>query len=538
MVSQLFGGVGLFLLGVFLMTDGLKTAAGDALRRMLGRLAGRPVKAFMSGAGIAAVAQSSSATTLATIGFVSAGILTFPQAVGIVMGATLGTTTTGWLVAFVGLNFGIGKIAFPLVGLAAIARIVSHGRKAAFALAVAGFGLMFVGIHTLQTGMMGLSKSFLPEMLPEGTFAARILLVGFGILLTVIVQSSAAAVATALAAFQTGMLDLEQGASFIIGASIGTTSTSVLAAIGATTAAKRTALAHILFSVAAGVLAFFLIPPFVWSVRNAELGVGFEFGPATLPMFHSTFTLLAALLLLPGVKGFSRMVERLVPEQGPMLTRHLDASVAEVPEVAVEAVRRSLKDVAAELLIEVERGLSSGLPRGLDRLDVVRAALKETRRFLATVASSASTPDQNNTRVSIIHALDHLRELEIMLRDRFNPKRLETTRLLEPKRTVLDLVETATVALRQPASLVEMDKLRSLSFALAEYRRTGRSALLADSACGATAPDEALHTLDGLRWLDTVAYHSWRSLYHLMAGPREIAEEEGPDRDPREFIND
>src|SRR5688572_28033553 len=145
LISQLFGGIGLFLLGVFLMTDGLKTAGGEALRRILVKFTGRPYIALVTGTGMTVLVQSSSATTLAVIGFVSAGILTFSQAIGLVIGATLGTTSTGWLVSLVGLKFGIGKLAFPLIGLGAMVRLVTHGRNAALALAVAGFGLMFVG---------------------------------------------------------------------------------------------------------------------------------------------------------------------------------------------------------------------------------------------------------------------------------------------------------------------------------------------------------------------------------------------------------
>jgi phosphate:Na+ symporter len=205
LISQLFGGIGLFLLGVFLLTDGLKTAGGEVLRRILVKFTGRPFTAFISGTGLTVLVQSSSATTLATIGFVSAGILSFSQAIGLVIGATLGTTSTGWLVALVGLKFGIGKLAFPLVGLGAMARLVTHGRKAALALSVAGFGLMFVGIDSLQTGMAGLSGSFSTDQLPHGTFFGRALLVVIGIVLTVIMQSSAAAVATTLAAFHSGL---------------------------------------------------------------------------------------------------------------------------------------------------------------------------------------------------------------------------------------------------------------------------------------------------------------------------------------------
>lgn len=540
MVSQLLGGIGLFLLGVFLLSDGLKTAAGDTLRRILVRFTGRPSTAFVSGAGITVLAQSSSAPTLATIGFVSAGILTFSQAIGIVMGASLGTTSTGWLISLVGMKFGIGKFAFPLVGLGALARLISHGRNAAIALAVAGFGLMFVGIDILQSGMVSLSESFSPNSLPHGTLTGRVLLVGIGIVLTVITQSSAAAVATTLAAFHTGMIDLEQGTSLIIGASIGTTSTSALATIGATTPAKRTALAHILFSVAAGAFAFMILPVFVWGVRNAEQGLGFPFGAVVLAAFHSGFTLLAALLILPGVKRFSTIVERLVPQRGPALTRHLDSSLVELPEVAIEAVRRTLREVSAEILDEIERGLGgSAIPSRPDWIDVVLAALKETRRFLGTISFSTSGPDQLNARVSIIHALDHLNQLAVVVKNNFKPSLLnDEQRLQQPKRTVLEMVETAAVSLRRQTPSPEREQLQRLSLALAEHRRTERAALLEESAQGTVEPGRALHTLDGLRWLDAVGYHTWRATHHLSAEAHKAGDDGEDARNQEEFRAD
>jgi len=525
MVSELLGGAGLFLLGVFLMTDGLKTAAGDTLRRMLVRFTGRPATAFLSGAGITVLAQSSSATTLATIGFVSAGVLTFSQAIGVVIGASLGTTSTGWLVALVGLKFGIGKLAFPLVGLGAMARLVSHGRNAALALAVAGFGLMFVGIDILQTGMVHLSASFSPDRLPQGTFLGRGLLVVIGIVLTILTQSSAAAVAMTLAAFHAGTIDLEQGTSLIIGASIGTTSTSALAAIGGTTPARRTALAHILFSLAAGVLAFLLVPLFVSGVRQAEQTLELPFGVVILAAFHSGFTLLAALLVLPGVKRFSALIERLVPERGPALTRHLDSSLIEIPEVAIEAVRRTLMEVAAEILDEIDRRLRGAIPVTPDRTDAALAALKETRRFLGQISFPASHPDQLNTRVSMIHALDHLNQLAGVVKSNFDPALLNgDQRLQEPKHSVLEMVVAAAASLRRQAPAPERDKLQRLSLALAERRRTERAALLEESAHGTVAPGQALHTLDGLRWLDAVGYHTWRALHHLSTDTSEADE--------------
>ncbi len=123
MIGTLAGGIGLFLLGMIRLTEGLKSAAGDALRRVLTRLTGGPIKVLLSGAAVTALVQSSSATTLTTIGFVSAGLLTFPQAAGVIFGANLGTTSTGWLVSVIGLKLQMGAPALPLVGAHRLQRV-------------------------------------------------------------------------------------------------------------------------------------------------------------------------------------------------------------------------------------------------------------------------------------------------------------------------------------------------------------------------------------------------------------------------------
>jgi len=240
----MLGGIGLFLLGMILMTDGLKTAAGNALRKALARFTGGPLSALLSGATLTALVQSSSATTLATIGFVSAGILTFEQAVGVVFGANLGTTSTGWLVSLLGFKVSIAAFALPMVGAGALANLLGRGRWRAAGLAVAGFGLIFVGIDQLQVGMAGLATRLDPSMLPGDNLAGRLALVGLGVLMTVVMQSSSAAVATTLAALHAGTIGLDHAAALVIGQNVGTTVTAGLAAIGASTAARRTALAH------------------------------------------------------------------------------------------------------------------------------------------------------------------------------------------------------------------------------------------------------------------------------------------------------
>jgi phosphate:Na+ symporter len=130
LISLVLGGVGIFLIGMILLTEGLKAAAGGALRAILARFTRGPGSAFLSGAGVTALVQSSSATTLTTIGFVSAGLLTFPQAVGVLLGANVGTTSTGWLVSVLGLKVQVSLVALPAVGLGALLRLLAKGRGA------------------------------------------------------------------------------------------------------------------------------------------------------------------------------------------------------------------------------------------------------------------------------------------------------------------------------------------------------------------------------------------------------------------------
>ncbi|MDL5056917.1 Na/Pi symporter [Geitlerinema calcuttense] len=153
MIFKLAGGIGIFLVGMLLLTDGLKAFAGDSLKKTLVRFTGAPWKAFMSGTIITALVQSSSATTVTVIGFVSAGLLTFPQALGVVFGASLGTTSTGWLVSALGLKVSIGYYVLPLIGVGALMRLLARGRWRVLGMALAGFGLIFVGIESLQAGM-------------------------------------------------------------------------------------------------------------------------------------------------------------------------------------------------------------------------------------------------------------------------------------------------------------------------------------------------------------------------------------------------
>lgn len=516
MLTQLLGGIGLFLLGMLLLTDGLKAAAGAALKRALMRFTGRPAVAFLSGLTITAMVQSSSATTLATIGFVSAGLLSFAQAIGIVIGGSVGTTTTGWFVSLLGLKLSMGAVAMPLVGAGALMRLVLKGRPSAVGLAIAGFGLIFVGIDTLQGGMMALANHVQPGALPAPTFAGRLLLVLAGVVMTVIMQASSAAVATTITAFHAGTLDLDQALSLVIGASIGTTVTAALASIGASVSARRTAVAHILFNAFAGTLGFLIQPLFTLAVRRLGTGGAQEPGAVSLAVFHTTFSLLGAVFVLPLVPQFVRLVRQLVRERGPVLTRHLDASLEQIPEVAVEAIRRTLIECARELLGGVQRRLEGTGVRGTEALVPLQIALREVRSFLGRVPPFAPPAGRSSPRLAVVHALDHLDQLEFDLANApLLPAGAAAARLAPVRERLTMLLAEALNRLNNTAGAASTETVHNLATEVAEMRRTGREAILAETAHGDLSPEMASAVLDAVRWMDSAAYHTWRIVHHL-----------------------
>jgi phosphate:Na+ symporter len=519
-LSQILGGIGLFLLGMVLLTDGLKAVAGDSLRIVLSRFTGGPVRAFGTGLGLTCLVQSSSATVLATIGFVSAGLITFPQAIGVVLGAAVGTTSTGWIVSLLGLKFSVSVIAFPLVGLGALARLLSGGKMASAGLALAGFGLIFIGIDVLRAGMEGMGSLLDPARFGGDALLTSLLLVAIGVGMTVVMQSSSAAVVMTLAAFDAGTISLDQGGALVIGQSMGTAVTAAIATIGASVPARRTAMSHIIFNIMAGLVAFGMLPVFLFAARAYWNGL--EVPPVALAGYHTAFTLLTALAVLPFAGRYSRLVTRVVRERGPVLTQRLDPTVRNVPEVAVEAARRTLMDIT-QVVAEAVRGSVSGAGDGggrRARLDAAEAAMVELRQFLTGIGSKSETENAHRVLESSLHAMDHLSRLVGVLRQRPHPSSGPHF-----DRAIAGLT---TLSLDVERWLSEGDgpappQIEAIARDLAELRRRQRIVTLQQTAEGRAGPGEALVSLDAMRWLDRIGYHLWRIVHHLQMPPPHVA---------------
>lgn len=359
-IGSFMGGVGLFLLGMRLMTDGLKLAAGPALRHILGQWTRTPLRGLFSGIFITSLVQSSSAVTVATIGFVNAGLLTLAQSVGVIYGSNIGTTMTGWLVALVGFNVNIKALALPLIGIGVGLRFTgAHSRRGALGEALTGFGLFFIGVDVLKGAFEGVGGALPLEEMANSGWLGSLLFVGIGFMLTLLMQSSSAAMAVILTATAGGLVPLATAAAAVIGANVGTTSTAALSVIGATPNAKRVAAAHVLFNLLAGMVAILILPFMLQLTALAGTWAGLESTPAVvLALFHTVFNLLGVLLMWPLTSGMVHFLEGRFRTMEEDLSRpqYLDKNVVATPTLALDALALELARIGG-----IARGMAKGV---------------------------------------------------------------------------------------------------------------------------------------------------------------------------------
>ncbi len=530
----ILGGVGLFLLGMTVMTDGLKALTGSALRTVLGKAVATPVSGAFWGAIVTLLVQSSSAVTMTTIGLVSAGLLTFPQGLGLVFGANVGTTGTGWLVALIGVRVSLSAYALPMIFAGALARLLGGARIAAAGGAIAGFALVLYGLTTLQQGMGGLAESLHPSDLPavlgapgvgwgDGSIGLLTLIV-VGLVMTAVMQSSTAAIAVTISAYFAGAVGLEQGAALIIGQNIGTATSSALAAIGASTTAKRLALAYVLFKVIAALIAIVAFPFTAAVMKAAAASVD---GMTLLAAYHTAYNVVGVAVLLPATPWFTGVVERLLPSRQTAVQRALDPSALVNPVIAVEAARRVVADMLTKIAVSASAALVGGPVRDIA---ATAAALEEVRDFLSDVKEPPESEEERHRMTSTLHALDHAARLvEVLADGAVQAQPAEAVRLCAQALGAAQVVGGSIAsesALSEQAAPIGWSASPEVAAALAEgesaareldaLQRDHRATTLAAVAPGRLTAAEALAQIDAIRRLDRIAHHAWRSAAHLL----------------------
>ena len=347
-ILTLAGALGMFLYGMSLMSTGLQKAAGTGLRKLLASITSNPFKGVLTGLGVTAAIQSSSATTVMVVGFVNAGLLTLTQAIGVIMGANIGTTMTAWIIAVFGFKADISALAVPLMALGFIFSVSKKDKLRNISELIIGFSLLFLGLSLMKSSVPDLRQT--PEVLEFITswsghgFASVLLFLALGTVLTLILQSSSATVALTLIMLNMGWIQFDMAAAMVLGENIGTTITANIAAAVGSVNAKRAALAHTVFNLFGVVWALAIFHPFINFVQWLVSLMGVDEATATIygiSMLHTTFNLLNTLLLVWFTKPIARLVTVLVKDKAPQEDaseggiRYLDYGLVSTPELAL-----------------------------------------------------------------------------------------------------------------------------------------------------------------------------------------------------------
>ncbi|MFP4562810.1 MAG: Na/Pi cotransporter family protein [Spirochaetia bacterium] len=355
-VLHILGSIGLFLFGMKLMSEGIQRTAGERLQRILNFMTGNRFSSVFTGFSITALIQSSSATTVMVVSFVNAGLLTLVQAAGVIMGANIGTTVTGWLVALLGFKVDIFALAMFAVAVGIPFLFIKRFARKPWAETLIGFGILFIGLSLLKDSVPDIRENpevlrFLSQYTDQG-FRSFLLFVLVGTLLTVIVQSSSAAMAVTIAMAYAGWIDFPTAAAVVLGENIGTTITAFLASLSANTNARRAARIHTVFNILGVVWMAFLFSPFLRMVDMVVPGsVNTASGlPSHLAMFHTLFNIANTLLFIGFVPQLASISKRLVFKREEISERYrfpyISGGIQRTPELNVLEAKKEIEKMA------------------------------------------------------------------------------------------------------------------------------------------------------------------------------------------------
>ena len=367
---QLLGALGMFLYGMNLMSAGLQKAAGSKMRSFLTAMTSSPFKGVLTGLGITTVIQSSSATTVMTVGFVNAGLLTLAQSVGVIMGANIGTTVTAWLVAWLGFKADISIFAVPLMAVGFILSLSKRDKRRHISELIIGFSLLFLGLSLMKESVPDLRET--PEVLAfiqdwtSFGFGSVLIFLIFGTVLTLVLQSSSATMALTLIMVNMGWIPFEMGAAMVLGENIGTTITANIAAAVGNANARRAAMAHTLFNLFGVCWALALFRPFLTLVgttitwfglpnpmdieHSATIAMTADESMATLygvSMLHTLFNLFNTAILIWFVPVIVKIVSRTIKDkksddEDNVKLKFIDAGPLSTAELAVGQARNEV----------------------------------------------------------------------------------------------------------------------------------------------------------------------------------------------------
>ena len=547
------GGLAVFLFGMKIMSEGLQKVAGPKMRKILSVMTGNRFSGVFTGFFVTCGVQSSSATTVMLVSFVHAGLITLPQSIGVIMGANIGTTFTGWLVALLGFKVKIAAMALPAIALGFFVRFFNSKRLTQWGEVLIGFGVLFLGLDFMKEAVHHLRES---ETLLSWMAAARadvigwrLLSVGIGTLVTLVVQSSSATMAITMTLAAQGMIGLDTACALIIGENIGTTVTANLAAMGASTAAKRAAMAHFVFNVFGAIWAVLLFGPFFSMITAIVPGAAVDGGAlsqvtiaARLAAFHSIFNIINTLIFLPftpQLAWVATKLRRAKDSSDRVGLKYIDPSFVGMPPTAIHAARsefnRMLREVES-MLSRVLMLISSPDRKLGDIADAVDASEqivdsleKEITAYLVSVSQLGVSESQSREIAGLINSTndverigDHCEVLVRLLRRMYDDKHpMGETSIKEATdmgELVLNFIRLLEKNMHE-ASKDLMAEARRLEDTIDEKRKVLREEHIARLRDGVCEVEGGLIFIDMLTSFEKIGDHAF-NVAEVLAGQK------------------
>jgi len=422
------GGLALFMFGMMLMSEGLRKAAGTRLKDILESMTERRLFGFLVGAGITALIQSSSASTVMVVGFVNAGLLSLKQSIAVIIGTNVGTTATAWLVSLSGFEFKISSYALPAVAVGFACNFFAKKRKIKnIGEIILGFGILFVGISFMKDAFSGFENSRHAQELFISASTRPWLALVAGVVLTMLIQSSSAAVASVQLLAAGGAFGhsweaaLALSIPFILGSNIGTTITAQLAALGANRNARRAAMAHTLFNVIGSFIFFWFID---WAAHLVVAVTPWKLGPTTIAasiaVAHSSLKICEAVLFLPLTGALEKVVYFFIKKKDDLEAVYvvLDKHLLDTPVIALEQARREIVRMAQAardaLLLSIDGLLESDLKKlgSVQRIeDYIDMFQFEITAYLSELSRREISDELSDTLPVLLHTVNDLERI-------------------------------------------------------------------------------------------------------------------------------
>jgi phosphate:Na+ symporter len=457
----LLGGLALFLIGMDMMTEALRVIVGARARGVLERLTSNRFTGLLTGAGITAVVQSSSVTTVLLVGFITAGLMTFVQSVPVILGSNIGTTITAQIIAFKVTSWALALMAGGFV----YSKLAKRERRKAQGIAITGLGMVFFGMVVMGDAMNPL-RTYEPFIDAMEALSNPLIGILVGALFTALIQSSSATTGIVIVLAGQGLISLEAGIALVLGANIGTSVTALLAAIGKPREAQRAAMAHLVFNVA-GVVIWF---PFIGLLVSWVLRIGGGV-PREIANAHTIFNVVNALIFLPFVNPFAAFIVRIMPSKpatGEMQPKYLDLGLLRTPGIALAKARMEMLRMARRvegMLIDILPAILDGdidtmaeIEARDDEVDSIHGHIIE---FLGEISQIKLSQDQSAELVDLfaatnaIEAIGDIIETNLVAlgRDKISASievSPETRELIEQyHQSVVDALELALIAVTQ-----------------------------------------------------------------------------------------